>query len=34
MVKLDRHVVIFASALLAIPPTLCLIIIVLLSLVP
>jgi hypothetical protein len=34
MVKLDRHVVIFASALLAILPALCLIIIVLLSLVP
>lgn len=33
MVKLDRHIVIFVSALLAIPPILCLIIIVLLSLV-
>ena len=34
MVKLDRHVIIFVSALLAIPPVLCLIIIVLLSMMP
>ena len=34
MVKLDRHVIIFVSALLVIPPVLCLIIIVLLSMVP